>query len=116
MVGLAAEVTLEGDQRGTGWVTLHCVSHSTFVLHLLLICCRDPIHWNLPFTIMASLVQRASHSSMLKDSTITSEFWAQKIRFQFMNMSITISLWHFTHTLVVPEYDFSLEERKPFLI
>lgn len=35
--------------------------------YLLFICCKDPMHWNLPFTIMASRVQRASHSSMLKE-------------------------------------------------
>lgn len=34
---------------------------------LLLICCKEPMHWKLPFTIIASLVQRASHSSMLKN-------------------------------------------------
>lgn len=66
--------------------------NSAFGFHLLFICCKDPIHWNLPFTIMASLVQRASHSSMLKDSRITSEFWAKKIEFQLMNKSLTVSL------------------------
>lgn len=29
-------------------------------------CCNDPRHWKRPFTMMASRVQRASHSSMLK--------------------------------------------------
>ena len=35
--------------------------------HLFLRCCGLPIHLNWPLTMIASLVQRASHSSMLCD-------------------------------------------------
>lgn len=34
-------------------------------LYLFFRCCTDPRHWNLPLTMMAILVQRASHSSIL---------------------------------------------------
>lgn len=35
-------------------------------VYLFFRCCTDPRHWNLPLTMMAILVQRASHSSILR--------------------------------------------------
>lgn len=108
------EINLEGENSTIRSIIPYCMLNNTFVLHLLFICCKDPIHWNLPFTIMASLVQRASHSSMLKNRRITSEFWAQKIGFKFTNISLTASLWHLKNTSLVPLNGFSFEEEKRF--
>lgn len=43
----------------------------TVCSYLFFRCCTDPRHWNLPLTMMAILVQRASHSSMLTTHTNT---------------------------------------------
>jgi hypothetical protein len=40
-------------------------------MYLFLRCCEVPIHWRLPFTMMAMRVHRASHSLMLCEVSST---------------------------------------------
>lgn len=52
-------------------ILLYICLMSYMSVYLFFRCCTDPRHWNLPLTMIAILVQRASHSSILNKNVKT---------------------------------------------
>lgn len=62
-----AAICLESSSRHSLTLLIHSrhLNAKWNATYLFLMCWGEPRHWKLPWTMMASLVQRASHSSML---------------------------------------------------